>query len=305
MKPSYRRFDVTVAGIRPLSPHFTRVTFTGPDLHEWGWYGADQRIKVVLPGEVWRTYTIRAARPAAREVDVDFVTHGLTGPATRWLAGAAVGDALTLIGPDATSGAEPDGYVWRPGAARTLLLAADETAVPAVAAILEGLPADAAGHVFLEVPSPGDALPLAAPAGVQITWLPRGGGEAEEAHAAEPLPFGGALVPAVTAWVDAWAESCARPTAPPADTGEEDAPAEPGADAEYEILWEVPELPEASEASGAQQEPGQPAAADLYAWLAGEAGAITGLRRHLVRERGVDRKQVAFMGYWKLGRSEN
>ncbi|AMB57917.1 siderophore-interacting protein [Microterricola viridarii] len=295
MKPNYRRFDVTVAGIRPLSPHFTRVTFAGPDLNEWGWYGADQRIKVVLPGEIWRTYTIRAARSALREVDVDFVSHGLTGPATRWLAGAAVGDALSLIGPDATSGAEPDGYVWRPGTARTLLLAADETAVPAVAVILEGLPADATGHVFLEVPSAGDALPLTAPAGVQITWLPR---STDDGHENEPLPFGGALVPAVTAWADAWAESCAQP-APAADAAGEEPAAEPASDGEYEILWEVPEE---SEPVGA---PEQPASADLYAWMAGEAGAITGLRRHLVRERGVDRKQVAFMGYWKLGRSEN
>ncbi|RZU64444.1 NADPH-dependent ferric siderophore reductase [Microterricola gilva] len=277
MKPSYRLFDVTVASIRPLSPHFTRVTFTGPDLHEWGWFGADQRIKVVLPGDIWRTYTIRAARPAMREVDVDFVSHGLTGPATRWLAAAVVGDALGLIGPDATSGAEPDGYVWRPGDARTLLLAADETAVPAVAVILEGLPADATGHVFLEVPSSGDTLPLHAPAGVQINWLPR-----------EELAYGEALVPAVTAWVDAWAAEWA-PVEPL--EGAEEAPGTENAEgAEYEILWEVPE---------------QAASADLYAWLAGEAGAITGLRRHLVRERGVDRKQVAFMGYWKLGRSEN
>ncbi|SDS33079.1 siderophore-interacting protein [Microterricola viridarii] len=300
MKPSYRQFDVTVAGIRPLSPNFTRVTFTGPELHEWGWYGADQRIKVVLPGEIWRTYTIRAARAAEREVDVDFVTHGLTGPATRWLHGAAIGDALALIGPDATSGAEPDGYVWRPGAARTLLLAADETAVPAVATILEGLPADATGHVFLEVPSPGDALPLTAPAGVAITWLPRGtdAGHAGAANGSEPLPFGGALVPAVTAWVDAWAESCAQ-AAPAGEPAPEDPVQEAGADAEYEILWEVPDEQDGPAA------PEQPASAELYAWLAGEAGAITGLRRHLVRERGVDRKQVAFMGYWKLGRSEN
>lgn len=283
MKPSYRHFDVTVASIRPLSQHFTRVTFTGPDLHEWGWFGADQRIKVVLPGDIWRTYTIRAARPELREVDVDFVSHGLTGPATRWLADAAVGDALGLIGPDATSDEEPGGYAWRPGDARTLLLAADETAVPAVAVILEGLPADATGHVFLEVPTSGDALPLHAPAGVQVNWLPRDG-----------RAYGGALVPAVTAWIDAWAAEWA----PSAESATAVSPAAAtdalsSADAEnveYEILWDVPE---------------QAASADLYAWLAGEAGAITGLRRHLVRERGVDRKQVAFMGYWKLGRSEN
>lgn len=280
MKPSYRHFDVSVAGIRAISPHFTRVTFTGPDLDEWGWYGADQRIKVVLPGEIWRTYTIRDARPELREVDVDFVSHGLTGPATRWLAHAAVGDDLKLIGPDATSGAVPDGYVWRPGDARTLLLAADETAVPAVAVILEGLAPDATGHVFLEVPSAGDVLPLTAPAGVQINWLPREGAEA----GSEALPFGGALVPAVTAWIDEWAAGWA-----PVDAAGEKIDESSESD-EYEILWDVPE---------------QAASADLYAWFAGEAGAITGLRRHLVRERGVDRKQVAFMGYWKLGRSES
>ncbi|TDV52282.1 siderophore-interacting protein [Actinophytocola oryzae] len=38
-----------------------------------------------------------------------------------------------------------------------------------------------------------------------------------------------------------------------------------------------------------------------YAWLAGESSAVTGLRRHLVNERGVDRKDVYFSGYWLLG----
>ena len=28
---------------------------------------------------------------------------------------------------------------------------------------------------------------------------------------------------------------------------------------------------------------------------------MTGLRRHLVRELGMDRSQVAFMGYWRRG----
>ena len=31
---------------------------------------------------------------------------------------------------------------------------------------------------------------------------------------------------------------------------------------------------------------------------------ITTLRRHLVKELGVDRKQVSFMGYWRKGRAE-
>jgi NADPH-dependent ferric siderophore reductase len=55
-------------------------------------------------------------------------------------------------------------------------------------------------------------------------------------------------------------------------------------------LWDVPD--------------GHSLDGDCYAWLAGEASAITTLRRFLVREAGLDRRQVAFMGYWRLGRAE-
>jgi NADPH-dependent ferric siderophore reductase len=50
--------------------------------------------------------------------------------------------------------------------------------------------------------------------------------------------------------------------------------------------------------------PEEAAAAGVYAWLAGESRVITGLRRHLVRDLGIDRTGVAFMGYWKRGRAE-
>ncbi|WP_055603636.1 siderophore-interacting protein [Streptomyces aureus] len=36
-----------------------------------------------------------------------------------------------------------------------------------------------------------------------------------------------------------------------------------------------------------------------YAWLAGEASTVRALRRHLVEERGVDRRSVHFAGYWR------
>ncbi|MFG1999741.1 siderophore-interacting protein [Spirillospora sp. NPDC048911] len=41
-----------------------------------------------------------------------------------------------------------------------------------------------------------------------------------------------------------------------------------------------------------------------YAWIAGEAGTIRALRRHLVNERGYGREQVEFMGYWRRGADE-
>ncbi|HEX6474009.1 MAG TPA: SIP domain-containing protein, partial [Candidatus Limnocylindria bacterium] len=42
----------------------------------------------------------------------------------------------------------------------------------------------------------------------------------------------------------------------------------------------------------------------FYAWIAGEAAVIRELRRYLVRDVGIDRKQVAFMGYWRRGKAE-
>ncbi|MFI0264281.1 siderophore-interacting protein [Streptomyces sp. NPDC017056] len=41
-----------------------------------------------------------------------------------------------------------------------------------------------------------------------------------------------------------------------------------------------------------------------YAWIAGEAGCVKALRRHLVRERAFDRRAVKFTGYWRRGASE-
>ncbi|WP_043625668.1 siderophore-interacting protein [Nonomuraea candida] len=40
-----------------------------------------------------------------------------------------------------------------------------------------------------------------------------------------------------------------------------------------------------------------------YAWIAGESRLATGVRRHLVGERHLDKKQIAFIGYWRHGRS--
>ncbi|MCP9945741.1 siderophore-interacting protein [Streptomyces somaliensis] len=42
-----------------------------------------------------------------------------------------------------------------------------------------------------------------------------------------------------------------------------------------------------------------------YVWLAGEAGSVKALRRHFVNERGLDRRRVTFVGYWRRGLSED
>ena len=306
----YRGFAVEVARTRRLSPSVLRVTFTGPELDRFAATGLDQRINLVLPKgcgttldvaddwyETWRalpddtrpdlrTYTVRAVRPEAREVDVDVVLHGLApvttrgcglarilgcacgqeaGPAVRWCAAARAGDPLLLIGPDAAWSGEPSGVEWRPPVGTTrVLVAGDETAVPAICSIVEALPADVTGVVVCEVPTAADMLDLAAPAGVELRWVAR-----------NDAPHGLRLL-------EEMADVAAGPTErTPGPT----VPAE--IDVDDQILWEVPEV----------------AVGGTYAWIAGEAGLVRDLRRLLVG-RGVDRRSVAFMGYWRRGRAE-
>ncbi|MEU3954095.1 siderophore-interacting protein [Streptomyces achromogenes] len=47
-----------------------------------------------------------------------------------------------------------------------------------------------------------------------------------------------------------------------------------------------------------------PAAERPYVWLAGESGQVKAMRRHFVGERGVDRRRVTFVGYWRQGLTE-
>ncbi|MFF5971823.1 siderophore-interacting protein [Streptomyces sp. NPDC012769] len=74
-------------------------------------------------------------------------------------------------------------------------------------------------------------------------------------------------------------------------------------EADATITWLVREegAPSAVEAITAAELPG----ADPYVWIAGESGVVKALRRHFVRERGLDRRRVTFVGYWRKGLSED
>nr|BFF17275.1 hypothetical protein GCM10025730_07960 [Promicromonospora thailandica] len=238
-----------------------------------------------------RTYTVRTVRQNLREVDVDVVMHGDTGPASRWALTAAAGDPMVIMGPNAEYDGVHGGVEFAPpSTSHALLLAGDETAAPAIAAICESLPRDAVGEVFLEVPHPEDGWDVGAPEGVRVHWLARDGRE-----------HGDVLVPAVQDAADRLLAMGVRPSSSettPALTaagldlsGEAD-----DVDIDAGILWEVP-----------VDQAGQPLVQEtvLYAWLAGEASVIKTLRRYLVNECQVDRKSVAFMGYWRKGRAES
>ncbi|GLY44250.1 siderophore-interacting protein [Amycolatopsis sp. NBRC 101858] len=230
-----------VTAVRRPTPRTVRVTFTGAE----GWEAwPDQQLKLLFPppgrpvrlpaGDddvmrwyqaflaipederpVMRSYTVRGRDRGT--IDVDFVLHagGTDGPATAWARTAAPGDVLGRYGPDAA-------YRRPVPKADAVLLAGDETALPAIATLLSEV--DNA-VVFVEVPDAAEEQPL------PVHWLHRDGA----AH-------GSRLLEAVR---------------------------------------------------GASLGPGS------AAWLAGEAGMVRALRRHLVAERGLDKGAIEFTGYWR------
>lgn len=318
--PAYRPFEVVVQRILPLSPHLVRVTVSGDDLGVFGTTGLDQRIKLVLPladgslcdvgqddpaeilAGTWyarwralpeaarnpfRTYTVRAIRPERRELDVDMVRHDPVpgvpdGPAATWLRRASVGDRLIVIGPDARTADPTVGCDWRPGAARHVLLVGDEAAAPAICSIMESLDPAITAQAFIEVPSSADIQNVVARGASRIAWLARDAG-CETATGFEAVaPHGELLQRAVRAWLPrhmAELESAVRGTPEALDE----------VDVDVELLWDSPV---------------DPTTGDFYAWIAGEAATVKALRRHLVSDLGVARSTVAFMGYWRRGRSE-
>lgn len=234
-----------VTAVRRPTPRTVRVTFTGAGLdtlEPW----PDQQLKLLFPPPgrpvrlpaadddimrwyraylaipederpVMRSYTVRDRDPARAAIDVEFVLHDATpGPATAWARTAAVGDVLGRYGPDAA-------YRRPLSTADTVLIAGDETAVPAIATLLSEV--DNA-VVFAEVADAAEEQPLPG-----VHWLHRDGAE-----------HGTTLLEAVRGAV----------------------------------------LP-----------------GKVAAWLAGEAGTVRALRRHLVGERGVTKEDVEFTGYWR------
>ncbi|MCR2812006.1 siderophore-interacting protein [Microbacterium sp. zg.Y1090] len=294
-----RFFRARVKAIADLTPSFRRFTFGGDDLADFGDPGFDQRIKIVFPAaeagldamptdEQWylrwrdlpenarppfRTYTTRAVRNEVAEVDVDMVAHDVLGPASDWIARAAVGDEVMIYAPTRAHTGVSYGIDFVPPA-RTdhLLLAGDETAAPAIATILEQLPAEARGVVVVELPCAADAA-----------YLPRHPGFEYRVAGRDDGPRSTHLLTEAT--------DAATHLVPAGRGGEVEE-----VDIDHGILWEVPRTAKGGAALKS---------APLYAWLAGESGAIKTLRRRLVAEHGVDRRAVAFMGYWRLGRAEN
>ncbi|MGW4751409.1 siderophore-interacting protein [Streptomyces chartreusis] len=269
----FRFFSLQVVRTRRLGPSLVRVSFAGEDLRHFFSDGCDQSLSLFLPhpgqtepqvpielGDGWwqgwreladdvravmRSYTLRALRRNPDEIDIDFVLHGIepgaatpAGPASRWASRAAAGDRVLLLGPAV---ADNRAIRFRPPQDTDLMVIwGDDTAVPAVCAILETLPAGTRARVWLEVHDAGDIQDLTTEADAEITWL------VQEGACAEGSPMA------------------------------------------LDVIRDA----------------GLPAAEHPYVWIAGESGSVKALRRHFVTERGVDRRRVTFVGYWRQGLSE-
>lgn len=255
-RPASRRMiTLEVLANTAPSPAFRTITLGGPSVADLEVAGDDQAVRLFFPrvgqeglrmptldNEGWmaevlllpksrrpwvRNYTIRRARPG--EIDIEFALHDGDAPAAAWARRARPGDPAGIFDLG-VSYLPPPGVAWQ-------LLAGDESAVPAILAILESAADDLVAEVFLEVPSAADVREVSAPPGVRVHWLPR-----------------------------------LRPD-------------RPGVLALETVR--AADLP-----------PGR-----AYAWVAGEAALATGVRRHLVRDRGWAKSDIAFLGYWRHGRA--
>ncbi len=291
MSASYRLFNLTLKSRHHITPSFLRCVLTGDDIAQMKHEAPDQRIKLLFSpngefpealgqGDNWyqdylalpkatrpvmRTYTLRALRRTAREMDVDFVLHGDNGPASRWAMHAKPGERLLVVAPDAAFDGDSGGYEWVPPArVNQALLIADETALPAALGILEQVAKTANPpriQAFFEVPLRADIQDVSAFGFAHVHWIAR---EHTGVHR-----YGEALLEHVKKDVDipVWAQ-CETQSLASSSLLEDE-------------IWE--------RADGEKP---------FYAWVAGESSMVKNVRRYLTGERYLDRACVNFMAYW-------
>ena len=171
-----------------VTPRMLRITVGGPALADFVSNGTDQHVILYfyapdaqLPEPLtlesarrafsvaWptmRTYTLRRVDSDNREIDIDFVLHD-GGFASSWAERAVPGDRLIFAGPSRAYALASD--------VDCHFLVGDETALPAITALLEELPAGAYAKVFIEVADAAEEQKLDTAANIELTWLHRDG----------------------------------------------------------------------------------------------------------------------------------
>ncbi|GGP77910.1 siderophore-interacting protein [Streptomyces abikoensis] len=265
--PPYRWFDLHVIRTERVSPSLVRVTLGGDRLGDMVTDGRDQRFKLFLP------------QPGQ---DAPVLPDDL---GTGWYAEWRRQDPAVRA-------------VMRSYTVRELRHDPDELDVDFVQH------GDGDGHrggpasLWSRTARPGDRVAVLGPV-------------AEDNGGADFQP------PAGTDWVLLTADESALPAVAgilawlpvgtPArvwiEVGHPDDVQDLKTEADADITWLIRgthrEAPTLDAVRAADLPPGTP-----YAWIAGESGTVRALRRHLVGDRGIDRRAITFTGYWRRGATE-
>lgn len=287
--PRFRR--VAVRRAEALSARLLRVTLAGDELAGLVVDQPAASVRLLLPSPgasdlvmpVWngnefrladgrrpvlRTFTPRHVDAAAQELDVDVVLHG-GGAAEAWATSARPGDPVAVSGPGRGYDLDPE--------APALLLAGDETALPAIAQLLEHVPAGLPVQVHVEVARPDARLD---------DLVPGAGDDG-------PADSGGSAGSIVQSIRGMLGFGRRRSVADDRDA--------PGT--HITVRWyDLPEGAAPGDAlvaaiKAAELVPGE------RVWAAGEAAAVQRIRKHLFGPRAIPRAHAHVRGYWKHGRA--
>ncbi len=332
---SYGALALKVVQVENPLPGYARIWLSGPQLHlvDDGGLGGlrDTRIKLIVGaasddaglalGQLdggwyhqWldlpvsqrgymRTYTVACQRHdqagKLSQIAIDILIGGCKvsaeheGPGVNWARQAKAGTKCVMLAPwrgyDAAGLASSlerrgSGLEYRPGAAKQVVLLGDGTALPAINACLCYEAQQKTGRHFTVVlsgpPTWSDYLKQAGlePEYLQVTSVEKGWVE-QAARAAAQV------------WQEWLAEVAALGGVERQDL--------PKLDVDADILWETTTETQADLGQD------QSLAQAPYFWVAGERSQVAAIRRALVRQWGVDRRQVSFMGYWRAGKAES
>ena len=339
---SYGALALKVVQVENPLPGYARIWLSGPQLHlvddgglgglrdtriklivgavsddaglalgqlDGGWYHQWLDLSVSQRGYM-RTYTVACQRhdqagkltQIAIDILIGGVEPGVTGmpaehegPGVNWARQAKAGTKCVMLAPwrgydasgkrlPSTLGQRGSGLEYRPGAAKQVVLLGDGTALPAINACLHYEAQQKTDRHFTVVlsgpPTWSDYLKQAGlePEHLQVTSVDQGWVE-QAARAAAQV------------WQEWLAEVAAL-----GGVGRQDLPK---LDVDADILWETTTETQADLGQD------QSLAQAPYFWVAGERSQVAAIRRALVCQWGVDRRQVSFMGYWRAGQAES
>ncbi|MEJ8635142.1 siderophore-interacting protein [Streptomyces sp. MS2.AVA.5] len=263
----FRFFPMEVTGTRRLGPSLVRVTFGGEELRDFSAGGRDQSLSLFLPhpGQDAPVVPVEAGDYSA----VFAAWRALPEDVRAVMRSYTVREQRRAD--DGSSEVDIDFAVHEDGGPACRWA---EQAAPGQKVTVLGPAVADNTSVRCRPPKDtdwvliwGDETALPAAAAI-LEWLPAG----TRAHVWLEVPHAGDRLDLATA-------------------------------ADAEITWLVREenAPRAVEAVRAAELPDGAG----YAWIAGESGSVKALRRHLVGERGMDRRRVTFVGYWRRGVSED